>query len=673
MNRPFPDPTERRLYALLTKTQAAILQCTGPSVWIVVLLGSAAPPLDAAEAAAPRAGTNQVHYPVSTEETARLLAARGREQAATARRFTAFHDFGFTNRVAQSGITFEHHSVDDALKNWKGVHYDHGSAVAVADVDGDGRLDLYLVNQLGPNQLWRNLGGGKFEDITARSGVAAEGRIHVAASFADIDNDGAPDLFVTTVRGGNVLLKNLGGGRFRDITQESGLGYVGHSSGAVFFDFDRDGLLDLFLCNVGVYTTDEKGRGGFFLSVSNAFRGHLHPERTEMSLLYKNLGGGKFREVSKEMGLTDNGWTGDATVADVNGDGFPDLYVLNMQGDDHFYENVAGKRFEERTAACFRRTPWGSMGAKFFDFNLDGLPDLFVTDMHSDMTDAQSKAGRATMTRGFEKIKSESWCAPFVPALLKGTSNVFGNALYVNQGGGKFEEGSDRLGAETYWPWGLSVGDLNADGCEDAFITAGMGWPFRYAINSVLLNESGRRFFDAEFVLGVEPRAGGRIDKPMFTINSDGEDAGHALGKEFGPRAVIHGTLSTRSSVMFDLDDDGDLDIVTNEMNDRPMVLISNLSARRAVHFLKIKLVGTQSNREGVGATVRVRSGPRTLTQFNDGKSGYLAQSAMPLYFGLGESDAADSIEVLWPSGKKQTVTADIPRNGLLTIREPAN
>ena len=631
--------------------------------------------LTAAETAPARNVTNMVHYPVSTGETARLLAARGREQIAAAGRFKAFHDFGFSNRVSESGITFEHQSVDDALKTWKGVHYDHGCAVAVADVDGDGRMDIYLVNQLGPNQLWRNLGGGRFEDITARAGVALEGRIHVAASFADIDNDGAPDLFVTTVRGGNVLFKNLGGGKFRDITLGSGLEYLGHSSGAVFFDFDRDGLLDLFLCNVGVYTTDAQGQGGFYLSVSNAFRGHLYPERTEMSLLYKNLGGGKFREVSKEMGLTDGAWTGDATVADVNGDGFPDLYVLNMQGDDHFFENAGGKRFVEKTAAYFPKTPWGSMGAKFFDFNLDGRPDLFVTDMHSDMADTQSKAGRTTMLRDFEKTKSESWCAtPASEALLQGSSNnIFGNGFYLNRGAGALEEISDRIGAETYWPWGPSVGDLNADGCEDVFVTAGMGWPFRYAINSVLHNESGQRFFDAEFVLGVEPRAGGGIDKPMFTLDCDGADAASVLCKQFGPKAVIHGTLSSRSSVLFDLDDDGDLDIVTNEMNDRPMVLISNLSTRKSIHFLKVKLVGTTSNRDGLGAIVRVRSGDRTLTQFHDGKSGYLAQSSVPLYFGLGEIDAASSVEIVWPSGKKQTVTTGIPRNALLTVREPAN
>ena len=141
-------------------------------------------------------------------------------------------------------------------KTYKAAHYDHGNGVAVADVDGDGRLDIYFVSQVGGNQLWRNLGGGKFEDITAPAGVAVPGRISVTASFADIDNDGDADLYVTTVRGGNVLFENQGNGRFRDISAASGLDYTGHSSAAVFFDYDRDGRLDLLLVNVGKYTTE---------------------------------------------------------------------------------------------------------------------------------------------------------------------------------------------------------------------------------------------------------------------------------------------------------------------------------------------------------------------------------------------------------------------------------
>jgi hypothetical protein len=604
--------------------------------------------------------------------TLRALSDLKQRQEEEAKTWKTFHNFQFSDQYAESGITFEHHVVDDAGKNWKPAHYDHGSAVAVADVDGDGLLDIYFVNQLGGNQLWRNQGHEEFENITATGGVGLENRICVGASFADIDNDGLPDLFVTTVRMGNVLFKNLGHGRFKDITQESGLGYVGHSSGAVFFDFNNDGLLDLFLANVGVYTTNATGRGGFYIAYQDAFAGHLKPERKEQSILYLNLGGGKFKDVSREMHLEHQGWSGDASFCDFNQDGFPDLYVLNMQGDDKYYENMGGKGFQEKTAAYFPKTPWGAMGIKFFDFNNDGLMDLFVTDMHSDMTDRQTKAGKPTFSRAFEKRKSDEWCSvEWTDQFLQGASNnVFGNAFYVNQGHGTFAELSDKIGAETYWPWGISVADLNADGYEDVFVTAGMGYPFRYGINSVLLNEQGQRFVDSEFVLGVEPRKNNRIEKEYFTLDCSGEDKKHPLAYHKKGLLSVTGSISSRSSVAFDLDDDGDLDIVTNEQNDHPMVLISNLSDKRKIHYLKIKLVGTVSNRDGLGATVRVHCGAHTYARYNDGKSGYLAQSSMPLYFGLGDAEKVDRIEVSWPSGRKQSITEQIPMNTLTTITE---
>jgi hypothetical protein len=594
------------------------------------------------------------------------------QQEQEAKTWKVFHDFQFSDQFAESGITFEHHVVDDAGKNWKPAHYDHGSAVAVADVDGDGLLDVYFANQLGGNQLWRNLGHGKFENITDSAGVGLSDRVCVGASFADIDNDGLPDLFVTTVKMGNVLFKNLGHGKFKDITKESGLGYVGHSSGAVFFDFNNDGLLDLFVANVGVYTKDEKGHGGFYLAYKDAFTGHLFPERSEQSLLYLNLGGGKFKDVSKEMHLQHRGWSGDASFYDLNQDGYPDLYVLNMQGDNKYYENQAGKGFVEKTAAYFPKTPWGAMGIKFFDFNNDGLMDLFITDMHSDMTELQTKSGKQTFSRSFEKRKSDEWCsAEWTDDFLQGRSNnIFGNAFYLNKGNGAFEEVSDKIGAETYWPWGITVADLNADGYEDVFVTAGMGWPFRYGINSVLLNEQGKRFVDSEFVLGVEPRRDNRIQKVYFTLDCSGEDKKHTLAYHKRGLLGVIGSISSRSSVAFDLDDDGDLDIVTNEQNDHPMVLISNLAQKKAIHYLKVKLVGTTSNRDGLGATVKVHSGASTYMQYHDGKSGYLAQSSMPLYFGLGDAAKVDRIDVLWPSGKKQTLTDPIPINAQLTITE---
>ncbi len=250
------------------------------------------------------------------------LAYRQRQQLKAAATQKAFHDFRFTDRTAESGITFHSRAVDDVGKYNKPIHYDHGCAIAVADIDGDGRPDIYFVSQLGGNELWRNLGGGKFENITASAGVGLNDRICVGASFADIDNDGLPDLFVTTVRGGNVLFHNLGGGKFQDISHEAGVDYVGHSSGAVFFDFNNDGLLDLFVCNVGKYTTDERGAGGYYRGIDKGFYAHMNPKLSESSLLYKNLGHGKFQLMPRSV-LDHTAWSGDASFADINGDGFP--------------------------------------------------------------------------------------------------------------------------------------------------------------------------------------------------------------------------------------------------------------------------------------------------------------------------------------------------------------
>ena len=438
------------------------------------------------------------------------LDSRARAQRATVEQFKVPYEFQFEDRVQESGITFLNRIVDDAGRFYKAVHYDHGSGVVAADVDGDGLEDIYFLSQLGGNQLWRNLGGGKFENITSEADVSVADRVSVTASFADIDNDGDQDLFVTTVRWGNLLFENDGHGRFKDISKAAGVDYVGHSSSAVFFDFDQDGLLDLYVCNVGRYTTDERGRGGSYVGMADGFTGHLHVDRTERSILYKNVGGNRFRDVTQEMGLGAPSWSGDASVVDVNGDGFPELYVLNMQGSDHLYENVGGRQFVDKSAQYFPRTSWGGMGIKFFDYDNNGLPDLLITDMHSDMS--------VEVGPDQEKLKSRM---EWPEAFLQGGPEkfIFGNALYRNLGGGEFEEISDRVGVETYWPWGVSVGDLNADGWQDIFVTASMNYPFRYGITSLLLNNRGDKFLDSEFLLGIEPRRGGRTHTPWFVVD----------------------------------------------------------------------------------------------------------------------------------------------------------
>jgi len=599
-----------------------------------------------------------------TDSGADTLETRGQAERASVGRFKVFHGFRFTDRQPESGITFAHQIVDDAGKTYKAAHYDHGNGIAVADVDADGLTDVYFTSQLGGNELWKNLGGGKFRNVTKEAGVGLADRISVSSSFADVDNDGDQDLYVTTVRMGNALFANDGKGKFKDVTKESGLGYVGHSSGAVFFDYDRNGKLDLFLVNVGKYTTEAKGRGGYYIAYENAFQGHLFPERTERSILYRNLGGNRFEDVSEKTGLLDGGWSGDASIADFNEDGWPDLYVLNMQGDNHYWENQGGKTFVDKTAQHFPKTSWGAMGIKSFDYDNDGRMDLFITDMHSDMV--------GDIPPQDEKLKFPP--KEDLPVLQGAANNIFGNSFFHNLGGGRFEEKSDALNLENYWPWGVSVDDLNADGWDDVVITSSMNFPFRYGVNSVLLNNRGEIFLDSASLLGFEPRRASRTRKPWFTLDCAGEDRSHEQCKGKTGRYTVTGTLGTRSAAIFDLDNDGDLDVVTNELNSEPLVLVSDLAEKKKIQWLKVRLRGTASNRNALGAVVkvqyRVQTGNRVLTKVLDGTSGYLSHSILPLYFGLDEARTVDRIEVRWPSGKSTTMPGPVAANSTVDVTE---
>ncbi|MGB7190630.1 MAG: CRTAC1 family protein [Acidobacteriaceae bacterium] len=590
------------------------------------------------------------------------LPAREQAQQDSVGQFKVPYKFHFTDELKQSGITFRNHVLPYAKQQYMHNHYDHGAGVAVADVDGDGLYDLYFVSQVGGNQLWKNLGNGKFRNITDEAGVGMKGHINVGASFADVNNTGHEDLFVTTVDQGDVLFKNDGHGHFTDITKQSGINIIAHSSGAVFFDYNNDGRVDLLVCNVGIYTSKVKGAHGEYVGLPDAFFGHLHPERFEHPVLYENLGNYKFKDVTAEVGLNPHGWCGDAGFAYLNGNRYPGIYFLNMQGADQYFANEGGKKFVDVTKEYFPKTPWGSMGIKFFDYDNDGRPDLFVTDMHSDMMAQQ------TPFQEKEKV------VPVSTAMLGGPASdyIFGNAFYHNLGGGKFEEISDKIGVEQLWPWGVSVADVNADGWQDIFIAASMNFPLRYGINSMLLNNQGKGFLDSEFLLGIEPR---KVPyTPWFVMDCTNKDQLGGLGQQVcqgeNGKITVTAPKGSRSSVIFDLDNDGDLDIVTNDFNSEPQILISDLAQVKKIHWLKIVLVGTKSNRNGLGAKVRLHANGQTYTHYNDGKSGYLSQSVLPLYFGLGDATKIDSIEVDWPSGRKQVLTRDLRENRLMRITE---
>ena len=554
------------------------------------------------------------------------------------------HGGGFHDVALESGLTFKMAFLpNEQGERFKINLYDHGCGVAVGDFDGDGFDDIYFVNQLGKNALYRNKGDGTFEDVTEQAGVGLGDRVCVAATWADFDNDGNQDLFVTSTRGGNVLFKNLGNGRFKDVTKEAGVEHIGHSQTAVFFDYDNDGYLDLLVTNTAKWTQDRYDAVGRYYS-GRAKLAEMADSPKEYNILYHNNGDGTFTDVTAKSGLKGQGWSGDVAVFDYDEDGWLDVLVTNMFGRSQLYRNNANGTFTDVTEQTLQRTSWGAIGAKVFDFNNDGRFDLFIVDMHSDMW-----SGTQTMPPGgFENRKWRCLMGPDPEVFefkrqtevemadrfqIEYNQVVFGNTLHKNLGNGRFEEVSDAAGMETWWPWGIVTGDFDNDGFEDVFIPSGMGYPYFYWRNYLMMNNGDETFTDQSLTAGIEP--------PVHGVY---------LPEKIGKKLA---TRSSRCAAVADFDGDGRLDIITNNFNDHPYYFRNHHPRKNYVAF---KLQGRQSNRDAIGAVVRLYTGKEVMARQVNPAGGYLSQSSKTLHFGLGDRDHIDHIEIKWPSGKTQKI-----------------
>ena len=552
----------------------------------------------------------------------------------------------FEERAVQGGITFRMALIPpEQGENFKINLYDHGCGVAVADFDGDGRDDVFFLNQVGTNALYHNDGGGRFTDVTAAAGadLALADRMCVAATFGDVDGDGRPDLYVTTTRGGNVLFRNEGGGRFTDVTKQAGLELVRHSEGAAFFDADRDGDLDLLVCNTAHWTNDQRDAAlGYYPGPALLF--DMFDRPIETNVYYRNDGEGRFTDATRQAGLAGFGWSAECAVFDYDGDGAPDVFVSNMFGASTLYRNDGDGHFADRTASDLNVASFGALGARAFDFDLDGRLDLMVADMHSDMwippefdvalIEEKRKyaevygpmlaLGKMT-TREAERYVGGSKAGP--------RAVVYGNTLYRNLGGGGFAEVSDAAGAETFQPWGVVPADFRNEGAEDVFMPSGMGHPFFVWRNAYLLNQGGGKFVEASARCGLDPPPGGPFqDAPIG-----------------GKKAA----RSSRSAATADFDGDGRLDLVVNNFNERAYLYMNRSPERGWIEF---RLTGTKSNRDAVGALVVIKAGGRRQVRQVQTAGGYLSQSSRTLHFGLGDLKEVQSAEILWPSGLRQTI-----------------
>src|SRR5262245_10703743 len=404
-------------------------------------------PLALAAGASCQRGTGEAVVTLSlgaSEPAALAGLARAAPRAAECPRFTDVLD--------GSGIKFRHHFLDsESGSSYRVNPYDHGSGMYAVDVNRDGLDDLYFLDFLGPAALYLNRGNLRFEDVTAKSGLAIDRALKVAATFGDYDLDGDPDVYVTTIRGGNHLFNNHGDGTFTEVTEKAGVGYNGHSSGATWCDYDLDGDPDLLLCNVGKFTTDtiSKEADFFFSGVALQF-GEVSKKPDarnpgEGCILYRNNGDGTFADATKAAGINAAEWIADAAFSDIDLDGDPDLYVSNMFGTGHLYRNRGDGTLEEITASALKRTSWGGMGARFFDANGDAWPDLYVVDMHSDMGAIPERPKDVLEHAKFDRLTGLKTGGKVIqsPDETRARTVLFGNTFFVNRGDGTFEEQSE--------------------------------------------------------------------------------------------------------------------------------------------------------------------------------------------------------------------------------------
>lgn len=563
---------------------------------------------------------------------------------------------GFRDIAPEAGLDFKMAFLpSEQGENFKINLYDHGSGLVAADYDGDGRDDLFFLNQLGPNSLFRNLGNWQFGSVTAgHAALELADRVCVGVASADFDNDGDQDLYVTSTRGGNVLFENRAG-RFVDITDQAGVACVAHSQTPAFFDCDNDGDLDLFVTNTAKWTSNVRRDEGYYEGPDFLWSFVGSSADYESNRLFRNDGDRTFTDVTDQAGLKGEGWSGDVSIFDYDDDGDLDLFVTNMFGLSQLYANDGRGKFKNVTREALRRTSYGAIGSKAFDYNNDGRLDLFIADMHSDMWMMPNEewewlieptkkypyrfGRRAELDRNAVEGERKDG--------IEYDSVIFGNTLLRNEGGGRFTEVSDEAGLETFWPWGVAVGDFDNDGYEDIFLPAGMGYPFFYWPNYLMMNRGNGTFVDAAQKEGVEPPRDGRFSPD-------------AIGGQQGPR-------SSRCAATADFDGDGRLDLAVNNFNDRPY-LYQNQFPRR--NFAEFRLIGTKSNRDAIGALMKLFCGKQVMVRQVQTSGGYLSQSSKTLHFGLGDCQHIDRAEIRWPSGTRQTIESPVV-NQLTEIREP--
>lgn len=554
-----------------------------------------------------------------------LALAIGKYEASSARQQSAPEGpIRFEEIAAKAGLKYITANGNTENKNQPQTMV---AGVALFDYDGDGYLDVYLIGGAAIpslkketpaywNRLFHNNRDGTFTDVTEKAGLAGAG-YGSGVAIGDYDNDGWPDVFVANVTG-NQLFHNNGDGTFTDVTAKAGVGGAllngkkMWSVGAGWFDYNNDGLLDLFVVNYCVWEVNKDP----YCRVKEGVRGYCHPKyyAPTHNTLYRNNGDGTFTDVSEETGIAKSFGKGmSVAFADYDGDGYLDAFVANDTTQNFLFHNLKGKKFEEvGLIAGIGYAPDGiarsSMGSDFRDVNNDGLPDIWHT-----------------------AVEREEF------------------PLFINVGRGQFDDRTAASGlgkTSTMSGWGNGMVDFDNDGWKDLFVARAN------VMDNVSEADPTRRY--------PEPNS-------VFRNLGNGkfEDVSAMAGPDFQLEAAHRGVA------FGDLDNDGRVDMVVSVL-DGPAKIFHNISENKN-HWILLKLLGTKSNRMGLGAQIHIVT-EDGKSQWNEATTavGYASSSDPRVHFGLGKNERIKLMEIRWPSGIKQELR-DVAVDRILTIEEPKN
>ncbi len=508
----------------------------------------------------------------------------------------------FTNVTKAAGIHFVHFKGNKGIST---ILEEAGPGVGVADYDGDGWMDFYIVNGRDlynrgitvQNALFRNNRDGTFTDVTSKAGVGGNA-YGLGCVWGDYDNDGFPDLYVTQY-GKCILYHNNGDGTFTDVTDQAGvaateLGTVFHT-GATFFDYDRDGFLDLYVGGYANFLPSSQRTCMIGYGVKTSCRPTVYGGSP--GILYHNNGNGTFTNVTKTTGIfMPNGLNLSVGAGDFDNDGWVDLFVANDGLETYLFHNNHNGRFSEEAlprgvAITASGNPMAAMCISLGDYNNDSTLDLYISDFQLASDHLWRNDGKGY----FDEVSRLS-------GIAEATRNV------LSFGGGFF--------------------DYDNDGWLDIFIANGHVYPeveivspeVRYKqINSLFHNQSNERFADVA-----------KLSGDAFSIPSSGRGVGFA-----------------------DFDNDGNMDLIVGNDGDPP--LLAHNQGGTGNHFVNLKLVGTKSNRDAMGTRIKLLAGKYSQIREVAGGGSYLSQSDLRCHFGLGKETQVEQIEVFWPSGIKQT------------------